>query len=113
MELRLKMGLKDFAEKWKHKGEVFNEMQVQDSAATKLQERKLSANERELNKILHQKREAQIKKQLERFHEQEKKEYWHKDVITQKYIFKEKPVTRQQPNVVKQKNLFKGKGRFK
>ena len=104
------MGLRDFADKWKHKSEVFEEMQVQDTAARKLNERKLSANERELNKILHQKREAMIKKQLDKFHEQEKKEYWHKNVINQKYIFKEKPVTRQQPNVVKQKYLFKGKG---
>ena len=81
------MGLTDVFNRWKHRNEVFKELQDDDRASEKVQERKLSANERELNKILKAKREDQIKTQLDKHHKQELHTFWHKDVISQKNIF--------------------------
>ena len=74
-------------DKIKSKKEKYNELKIEDDALHKLEERKLSANERELNKILKQKREENIKRELDKYHKQESKEYWHKDIIAQKPLF--------------------------
>ena len=75
----------------------FKELQVEDRAVTKVNERKLSANEREYNKIMEQKRQEHIANRLRQIHKQEQEEYWKKDVISQPYLYKDK-------------NLFKHKG---
>jgi len=65
-----------------------------------MEERKLSSNERELNTILKAKREEQIKMELDNYRKEEQHDFWHKDVITQKNIFKNN------------KNLFVGNRRL-
>ena len=92
------MGIKDIIDRFKKDDTVYEELKEQDRAMSKLQERKLSANERELNKIIKQRREEQIKNELNKIHKQEQKDFWKKDVISQKNIF------------VGHKNLFKNRG---
>lgn len=98
------MGFKDIIDRFRDRKKIFKEMQDQDSAMTKLQERKLSSEERALNKILEKKRQENIKRQLNAIYKRQDNEYWHKDVITQPNIFKEKT------SILKQKNLFSNRG---
>ena len=101
------MGLKDVIRRMREGKEVYKEMEVQDRASEKLQERKLSSNERALNKIIKKQREEYIKKELDNYYKKEDNDYWHKDVISQKNIFKGTHSQLKQPNVVlKQKNIF-------
>ena len=97
------MGLKDVLNKYTSRKEIFKKMQDNDAAAHKLEERKKSAEERALEKIYEKKRQETIKSELKRHYKQNDKEYWHKDVITQKPIFKEHGHT-----LLQQKNLFSG-----
>ena len=91
------MGLREIYNKIKERKELESDYEIDDRARTRVAEKKLSANERELNSILKQRREDQIKKQLEGYHKAQQKEYWHKDVINQKFLFKEKTKLLRQP----------------
>jgi len=63
------MGFKDILNRMKEKREekksMIRRMEEQDRAETILSERKLSANERELNKIFKEQHEVEIKDELE------------------------------------------------
>jgi len=91
------MGLRDVYNKIKQRKELESDYEIDDRARSRVEEKKLSANERELNSILKQKREDAIKKQLEGHHKAQQKEYWHKDVINQRFLFKEKTKVLNQP----------------
>lgn len=82
------MGFKEMIEKFRNKDTYFKELQARDKAMTKVSERKLSSEERSLNKILEKKRQEDIKKQLNTIYKKEESDYWHKDVISQPFIFK-------------------------
>lgn len=94
------MGIKELIEKLRKKDDLYKQMKAEDAAATKLQERKLSAEERALNKIMEKKRQEAIHQELSKHYKKEEKEYWHKDVITQKPLFNHPPT------ILKQKRLF-------
>lgn len=94
------MGIKDIVNRFSYRKEIFKDMQDHDSAATKLEQRKLSSEERTLNKILEKKRQDRIKAELNRIYKRQDNEYWHKDTISQPNIFKEKGT------LLMQKNLF-------
>jgi len=103
------MGIKDFLDRIKQKNEMVKQLETQDRAENRVQEKKLSANERTLNKILKEKREELITKELEKYGKQKQDEYWHKDMISQKYIFKETSNLMHQPSLLKQKKMFGGR----
>lgn len=81
------MGLRDIFDSLKKKNEAYKELEIEDKARNKLETRKLSANERALNKILEDRRQEAIKKELSKYEKKESKDYWHKDVIAQKNLF--------------------------
>ena len=70
----------DIVRKWKEKNteksERFKEMQEQDRLETMLQERKKSANQRELEAHYKKLQEDDIKAQLDRIRKQRTKESW-------------------------------------
>lgn len=74
-------------------------MQEDDRLNSKLQERKLSGEERALNKIYEKRRQEGIKRELNKIYKHEDKQYWKKDIITQPMIFKEKTSLLKQPNI--------------
>lgn len=106
------MGIKDVLNKFRRTDETFDQLKEQDRAMTKLQERKLSANERALNRILKQKHEEAVKAQLDKYTKQEQREFWHKDVITQPEILKNhKSILDQRHLFANQPNPFTESGR--
>jgi len=97
------MGLiKKLVEKLRKRNEIFEEMQNNDRAAEKVEERKLSADERALVKVLEKRRQENVSNKLKEIYKQEESEYWHKNVISQPNIFKGGS------SILKQKNLFEG-----
>jgi len=99
------MGLKDVVDRFTKRKEILKDMQDHDYAETKLTQRKLSAEERALNKILEKRRQEAIKAKLNSIYKKQDKDYWKKDVITQKNIFKENGT------LLQQKHLFSGRVR--
>ena len=99
------MSISDVIDKFKNRNQVFEELEAQDKAITKIEERKKSANERALDRILKQEREEAIRKKLESYNKREQHDFWHKNVIQQKELFKEKD----HKSLLRQKNLFGGK----
>jgi len=84
------MGLRNIFDSIKKKNELVKEYENDDRARYKVEEKKLSSNERALNRILKEKREQSIKKELDIYNKKEQDDFWHKDIITQPYIFKTK-----------------------
>ena len=99
------MGISEIIDKFRNRNEVFDDLNAQDKALAKIEERKKSANERALDRILKQEREELIRQKLEAYNKREQKDFWHKNVIQQKELFREK----NHPSLLKQKNLFGGK----
>ena len=98
------MSITSFLTGIRRRGEMLRQAQDEDTVVTKVQERKKSANERVLEKLLERDRQEAIKKELERRERKEKDEYWKKDIITQKNLF-----TNSNGNsILKQHNLFGG-----
>lgn len=81
------MGIKEIIAKWRGKKERFSEIQTEDRLQNKLQERKLSANEREYNRYVEEDRQKKIKAALDNIHRKQRNEYNHKDTISQKPLF--------------------------
>ena len=61
------MGIRDFIERWKSKKEKFKEFEEEQKMIEKFQEKRKSANERELERFMKEEREDNIKKELEEF----------------------------------------------
>ena len=83
------MGLRDMFNHLKEKKEKEREIAIEEGAKQKYEMKQKSAAERALEKILEKKRQESIKKTLEQEYKKQDKEYWHKDVISQKYMFKD------------------------
>jgi len=81
--------------KLKHKKERLEEVQQEGRIQEKVAERKLSANEREYNGYMEERRQDAIKRALQKIRHQKRDEFWHKDIISQKNLF------------TNQKNIFK------
>lgn len=73
----------------KNKKEKEREIEIEEGARQKYEMKKKSANERALEKIIEKQRQEQIKKILDKEYKKQDKEYWHKDTISQKYMFKD------------------------
>lgn len=71
------MGLRDVIARALAKKNRFREMQTEDRLQETLQARKMSANERELNRFVEEEREARIKNALEKRRAQKHNEIWH------------------------------------
>lgn len=91
------MSLKNIFEKFRGKDQVYKDLEVQDKAMTKLNQRKMSHNEVLYNKIMAQKKEQQMKSFVEKHIKQEDKNYWHDNTILNQNNF-----------LNKQKNMFSG-----
>lgn len=92
------MGIIDTFTKMKEADRRYKELEIEDRATNKLQQRKQTANERELNRYMEEKRQEQITSALKKIRKQRENELWHKDVISQKNLFNNN------------KKLFKAKG---
>ena len=91
------MGLRDWYNKFVRKRDEFSAVEEQDRIQSRIQEKKLSADERELNKFLEKERQRQVKEMLESYRKQEQEEIWHGKTALDT------------PNVItNQKNLFGG-----
>jgi len=92
------MGLiQNLIAKAQEKKAKFNEIEQEESIHKKLDTRKLSANERELNGYLEEERQKKIKRSVENFRKRKTNDFWHGGkVYAQKNLFQEK------------KNLFRG-----
>lgn len=98
--------VRKFQEKKHEKSAKFKTMQEDDRLNTMLEERKLSANERELLKIMKQKREDNIKVQLDKIHHSQNQDMWKsKHGVLDKGI----PITRNDRPILKEKNIFMDK----
>ena len=98
------MGITDLFSGMRRRSELLRQAQDEDSVVEKVQQRKLSANERLLIKLQEQDRQESIKKELERRNKKEANDYWKKDVITQKNLFNNSNGN----SLLKQGNLFGG-----
>lgn len=92
------MGLREWYDKVVRKKENFQAAEEQQQIEHKLQQRRLTANERELNKFLEDDRQRRVKEMLEAYRARKQEEVWHGTtaldapnvISTQKNIFKHK-----------------------
>lgn len=104
------MGFKEVLQKMKEKREekrtIFNQLQNQDQLTTLLSERKLSSNERELNRYLKENREEDIKKQLDILRKRRRD-----DIAFNHNPINAKNITNNVKwKILKERNLFSNKG---
>lgn len=97
------MVLKSIANMLRRDDSVYREMKIQDDAAAKLQNRKLSHEELMLMKIQNKRRQEAIKKQVDLHIKREERAYWRDNrVIGQPNMFsKQKNIFNHQPSVLK------------
>lgn len=81
------MGIRDMIDKFRDRNSEFKELEAQDRAMEKIRLRKMSSNERELERFQKEEREENIKNALSKIRETKKKDFFHNDTITQKNIF--------------------------
>jgi hypothetical protein len=70
------MGLKETLKKIFQKNERFKEMQAEVKFQKMVEDRQKSANEREIEKFLHDRREEAFKNQVREIHNMEKQKHW-------------------------------------
>ena len=80
--------MQDMLDRAMNRKRRFSEMKDEDDMHTKLQQRKLSANERELNRFMDEERQERIKQALAAYRKKKQDEFWHEDRISQPFIFK-------------------------
>ena len=108
------MGIMDairrVASKKSEKSEKFKQMQEDDRLQNILEERKKSANRRELEKYYEKEEEKQIKIALDKIHKKENKEMWSRnDYIGKKATILQdnKKLLGSENSILSQKNIFK------
>lgn len=95
--------IKRFTEKKKEKSAKFKQMEEDYRLQKMLEDRQKSSNERELERYFKEKREENIKKQLDKIHHQQTKENWKP---TKSILDGGTPITRTDKPLLKEKNLF-------
>jgi len=99
------MSVIDIIRKWqeskKEKSEKFKEMQENDKLTRMLEERKLSSNERELNRYMKEQREKKIKETLDEIHKKRNHESWKGSNIVGKAT-----MLKDDRPILKEKNIF-------
>ena len=95
--------IENVVEKKKQKKELFKSMQEQDRMQELIEERKMSANERELRRFMKESREENIKFQLGKMRKQREKEinFGHNPLDTPN-------IMKAEWQIMKEKNMFKG-----
>jgi len=87
-------------EKKAEKSEKFRQMQEDDKLNSMLEERKKSANKRELERFYKDQEEKQIADALKQIHDKQNKDNWKGSYLNGKYMFKDdRPI-------LKEKNIF-------
>ena len=87
--------------------ERFKEAQQQDKIHTTIEERKKSANQRDLERHFKEQDEARIKAALEKINKKRTKDSWKSE---HQILAKGKSILADDRPILKEKNLFKGKG---
>ena len=96
--------IKKMTEKKSEKGERFKQMQEDDRLQTMLEERKKSANRRELERYYREQEEQRIKEQLDIIRKRRNKETWQGN----SFLGKKSSILRNERPILKEKNIFKG-----
>lgn len=81
------MGIREIWDRFTQKKDRFKDMQEQEHLTKILEERKKSANERELDSYMEERRQANIKSQIDRIRKQKQREMWHKNIFKGKNLF--------------------------
>ena len=93
--------LKNIIGKIKNKKERYEEAEIDEKVARKLEERKKNANERELERYQEENRQKAIAKQLEVFRKRKQHEMFHTNHFTHnKNIFNGKSVFKNEKNIM-------------
>jgi hypothetical protein len=100
------MGILNWLRKKKENDSRFKEIDKESKLHEKLEQRKLSANERELNKYMQEDREKKITKEVERLRKKRSDEFFHKDII------KQPNVMTGHKNILHTKSMLKNNVRF-
>lgn len=84
------------------------EIEEEDRAHFRAEQKKLSSNERELNRFVEEDRQVAVKKALEKYRARENEKSWRgKTALDAPNMFKEETTILKQPNLfVGGKNLF-------
>lgn len=100
--------LKQILQKIKMRREKFKDLEEDEKLNKMLLERKKSANERELERIMEDERQDQIKAALELKRKQQSDEFWHgNNVLRTRNMFEEKG-----NSILRSPNIFKTKPGF-
>ena len=83
------MGIKDLLERFRHKSELYEQLEAQQKAVHKIEQKQMSADERELQRYMKEKRDELIHARLEAERKKRVNDWWHENVINQKNIFTE------------------------
>jgi hypothetical protein len=81
----------------------FKQAQMEDKISRTVEERKMSANERELLSYQKQMREDDIKKELDKIHQKQTKDNWKSNSM----INSQKRILKNDRPILKEKNIFK------
>ena len=101
--------IKKMSKNKKESSNRFKEMQEQDRLDTMLEERKKSANRRELEKHFNDKEEAEVKRQLDIIRKQRNKDSWKGDSILKggtSILKTDKSALSSGKSILKEKNIF-------
>ncbi len=103
------MGIKEFLRNRLSKTERFKEAEEERKINRLLDEREKSSNERELERYWREKREEQIKQQLDGIRKQRTREMWESNIFKQKNIMKgHQPIMTSENMFMGKSNMFKG-----
>lgn len=101
------MVIDKFMKRMTEKKEALNRAQVDDRVHTVITERKKSANERELEKLMEEEREEKIKRQLSFARRRRQNKIDSMSVINKKNIFKNhKSILTSGPSILQGNNMF-------
>ena len=85
------MGIKDILEKLRSRKKEYNDMKFQDAAVNKIQSRKKTLNEAELDYYKERDRQERIKRDLQRYRKRDSDKFYSKGKqLNTPYMFKSK-----------------------
>lgn len=82
--------------------ERFKQAQMDDRIATMVEERKKSANRRELERYMREQEEAKVKEVLDKIHKKQNQDMWSSNSI----LKKDKSILTEDRPILKEKNIF-------
>jgi len=107
------MAISDILNKFLQRKKQFKEMQAQQRMQELIEERKLSANERELNRYMNEEREEAIKRKLQQIHKFKNDEIWHgKTMLATPNMFRGGGSIMNQPSMLRERTNILNQGRL-